>query len=58
MPKSRNREKHKQKVQARRKRLEQNRKLYKKKLQELYGEEVAKQITKQQIQNGEEPEMN
>ena len=58
MPKSRNREKHKQKVQARRKRLEQNRKLYKKKLQEQFGEEVAKQITKQQIQNGEEPEMN
>ena len=58
MPKTKHRKKHKQKVQARRKRLEQNRNLYRKKLQDQFGEEIAKQITKQQIQNGEEPEMN
>ncbi len=56
MPKSRNRKNHKKKVAARRQRLEQKRRAFRKKLEAQFGEEIAKQISEQQIQSGEEPE--
>jgi hypothetical protein len=56
MPKSRNRKNHKKKVAARRERLEQKRRSFYKKLQEQFGEEVAKELAEQQKRSGQEPE--
>lgn len=56
MPKSRHRKDHKKKVAARRQRLDQKRRAFYKKLEAQFGEEVAKELSKQQIQTGEEPE--
>ena len=56
MPKSRHRKNHKKKVAARRKRLEEKRRAFYKKMQAQFGEEVAKELAKQQIQSGEEPD--
>lgn len=56
MPKSRNRKEHKKKVAARRQRLEQKRRSFYKKLQDQFGEEVAKELAEQQKRSGEEPE--
>jgi len=56
MPKSRHRKDHKKKVAARRKRLEQKRHNYVKKLKEQFGSEVAEELSKQQKQTGQEPE--
>jgi|32_taG_2_1085360.scaffolds.fasta_scaffold00710_33 Arc/MetJ family transcription regulator len=58
MPKSRHRKNHKKKVAARRQRLEQKRRAFHKKLRDQFGEEVAKELAKQQAQSGEEPEIN
>ena len=44
MPKSRHRKNHKKKVVARRERMEQKRRAFRKKLEAQYGEEIAKQI--------------
>ena len=56
MPKSRHRKNHKKKVAARRERIEQKRRAFRKKLEAQYGEEIAKQIAKEQKRSGEEPE--
>jgi len=56
MPKSRHRKDHKKKVAARRKRLEQKRLAFTKKLQNQFGTEVAEELAKQQKQTGQEPE--
>lgn len=56
MPKSRHRKNHKKKVAARRQRLEQKRRTFYKKLENQFGEEVAKQLAEQQKRSGEEPE--
>ncbi len=56
MPKSRNRKNHKKKVAARRERIEQKRRAFRKKLEAQYGEEIAKQIAEEQKRSGEEPE--
>lgn len=56
MPKSRHRKNHKKKVAARRKRLDQKRYSYRKKLESQFGEQIAKEIAKQQKNTGEEPE--
>jgi hypothetical protein len=56
MPKSRHRKDHKKKVAARRQRLDEKRRSFYKKLQSQFGDEVAKELAKQQIQSGEEPE--
>lgn len=58
MPKSRHRKEHKKKVVARRRRLEDKRKSFYKKLQDQFGDEVAKELSKQQKQSGQEPENN
>lgn len=58
MPKSKHRKDHKKKVAARRQRLDEKRKAFYKKLRDQFGEEVAKELAKQQIQSGEEPELN
>jgi hypothetical protein len=55
MPKSKHRKDHKKKVAARRQRLDEKRKAFYNKLQAQFGEEVAKELAKQQIQSGEEP---
>ena len=47
MPKSRHRKNHKKKVEARRKRLDQKRYTYRKKLESQFGEQIAKQIAEQ-----------
>ncbi len=57
MPKSRHRKNHKKKVAARRQRLDQKRRTFYKKLENQFGEEVAKQLAEQQKQSGEEPEI-
>ena len=56
MPKSRHRKNHKKKVEARKKRMQQNRDLFEKKLRDQFGETIAKEIAKQQRQSGQEPE--
>lgn len=56
MPKSRHRKNHKKKVEARRKRLDQKRYSYIKKLESQFGSEVAEELAKQQKQTGQEPE--
>lgn len=56
MPKSKHRKNHKKKVAARRQRLDQKRRAFRKKLEAQFGEEVAKQLAEQQKQSGEEPE--
>jgi hypothetical protein len=56
MPKSRHRKNHKKKVVARRERMEQKRRAFRKKLEAQYGEEIAKQIAEEQKRSGEEPE--
>jgi hypothetical protein len=56
MPKSRHRKNHKKKVEARKKNLEQKRYSYRKKLESQFGEQIAKEMAKQQKQTGEEPE--
>ena len=56
MPKSRNRKDHKKKVAARRQLLEQKRKSFYNKLREQFGAELAEQISKERIKNGQEPE--
>ncbi len=56
MPKSRHRKNHKKKVAARRERMEQKRRAFRKKLESQYGEEIAKQIAEEQKRSGEEPE--
>ena len=56
MPKSRNRKNHKKKVAARRERIEQKRRAFRKKVEAQYGEEIAKQIAEEQKRSGEEPE--
>lgn len=56
MPKSRHRKNHKKKVAARRQRLDQKRRAFYKKLESQFGEEVAKQLSKEQKRSGEEPE--
>ncbi len=58
MPKSRNRKNHKKKVAARKQRIDGKRKMFYKKLEEQFGEEVAKELSKQQIKSGEEPQNN
>jgi hypothetical protein len=58
MPKSKHRKDHKKKVAARRQRLDEKRKSFYKKLEAQFGEEVAKELAKQQKQSGEEPELN
>lgn len=58
MPKSRHRKDHKKKVAARRQKLDEKRKAFYKKLRDQFGEEVAKELAKQQKQSGEEPELN
>ena len=56
MPKSRHRKNHKKKVEARRKKLDQKRYSYRKKLESQFGEQIAKEIAEQQKHTGEEPE--
>ncbi len=56
MPKSRHRKNHKKKVEARRKKLDQKRYSYRKKLEAQFGEQIANEMAKQQKQTGEEPE--
>lgn len=58
MPKSRHRKEHKKKVAARRQKLDEKRNAFYKKLRDQFGEEVAKELAKQQKQSGEEPELN
>ena len=50
MPKSRHRKNHKKKVAARRQRLDQKRRAFYKKLENQFGEEVAKQLAEQFLQ--------
>lgn len=59
MPKSRHRKKHKKKL-AHRKMLKEHDKIrYKKKLQEVWGEEMAKAIEASQAQDGDNtPDIN
>jgi hypothetical protein len=47
MPKSRHRKDHKKKVTARRERLENRRKNFYNKLREQFGEELAKELSKE-----------
>jgi DNA-binding transcriptional MerR regulator len=56
MPKSKHRKNHKKKVAARRQRLEEKRRAFYKKMQAQFGEEIAKELAKQQKQSGEEPD--
>lgn len=56
MPKSKHRKNHKKKAAARKQRLEEKRKSFYKKLQEQFGEEVAKELSEQQKRSGQEPE--
>ena len=56
MPKSKHRKNHKKKVAARRQRLEEKRRAFYKKMQDQFGEEIAKELAKQQKQSGEEPD--
>jgi hypothetical protein len=56
MPKSRNRKDQKKKVTARRQKLDEKRRAFYKKLKDQFGEEVAKELAKQQKQSGQEPE--
>jgi hypothetical protein len=58
MPKSKHKKDHKKRVAARRQRLDEKRKSFYKKLEAQFGEEVAKELAKQQKQSGEEPELN
>jgi hypothetical protein len=57
MPKSRNRKEQKKKAASRRQQLEEKRRSFYKKLREQFGEEVAKELAKQQKQSGQEPEI-
>ena len=54
MPKSRHRKNHKKKVAARRQRLDQKRRTFYKKLENQFGEEVAKQLAEQEQSSGKE----
>ena len=56
MPKSRHRKDQKKKAAARRQRLDEKRRAFYKKLRGQFGEEVAKELAKQQKQSGQEPE--
>ena len=56
MPKSRHRKDHKKKALARRKRLDQKRHTYMKKLEGQFGTKIAEELAKQQKQTGEEPQ--
>lgn len=56
MPKSKHRKDHKKKVAARRQRLDEKRNSFYKKLKDQFGEDIAKQLAKQQVQSGKEPE--
>lgn len=47
MPKSKHRKKHKKKVKARKQRVQQRKNAYYKKLDELYGKEMAKRLKEQ-----------
>jgi hypothetical protein len=58
MPKSKNKKDHKKRVAVRRQKLDEKRRAFYKKLEAQFGEEVAKELSKQQIQSGEEPELN
>ena len=58
MPKSKNEKDHKKRVALRRQKLDEKRRAFYKKLEAQFGEEVAKELSKQQIQSGEEPELN
>lgn len=58
MPKSKNKKDHKKRVAVRRQKLDEKRRAFYKKLESQFGEEVAKELSKQQIQSGEEPELN
>jgi hypothetical protein len=58
MPKSKNKKDHKKRVALRRQKLDEKRRAFYKKLEAQFGEEVAKELSKQQIQSGEEPELN
>jgi hypothetical protein len=58
MPKSKNKKDHKKRVAVRRQKLDEKRRAFYKKLEDQFGEEVAKELSKQQIQSGEEPELN
>jgi hypothetical protein len=58
MPKSRHRKDHKKKVAVRRQKLDEKRRTFYKKLESQFGEEVAKELAKQQKQSGEEPEVS
>lgn len=58
MPKSKHRKDHKKKVAARRQKLDEKRRVFYKKLEAQFGEEVAKELAKQQKQSGEEPQIN
>lgn len=49
MPKSKNRKNHKKKVAARKKRLEEKRRVLKQRLQTQFNEELAKQMAKKQV---------
>jgi hypothetical protein len=56
MPKSKNRKNHKKKAAARKSRLEEKRRIFYKKLQNQFGDEVAKNLAEQQKKSGQEPE--
>jgi hypothetical protein len=58
MPKSKHRKDHKKKVAVRRQKLDEKRRVFYKKLEAQFGEEVAKELAKQQKQSGEEPQIN
>jgi hypothetical protein len=45
-------------VAARRQKLDEKRRTFYKKLESQFGEEVAKELAKQQKQSGEEPEVS
>jgi len=58
MPKSRHRKKHKKKAAHRKLMKEHDKRRYQKKLQEMWGEEMAKAIAAASEQNGETPDVN
>lgn len=53
MPKSKHRKNHKKKLAQRKEKINQAKNGYKKKLQELYGEHMAKAIEEQKLKNGD-----
>lgn len=58
MPKSRHRKKHKKKLAHRRLMQEHKKRAYQKKLQEVWGEELAKAMAEQQAKEGGDQDMD